>query len=673
MDIASTSSASTDCLEVVQIKESKDTESKDVPLPEDMDDSTDISCPLCQDYFHEPKILDCLHTVCRPCLEKGVSNQENGFKTVLCPVCDVETRALNGLTGLMNNNTLRGLVEEAVLKDKISGDVSKVRCQGCVEDNTAVSRCMDCDNFLCLECQNAHQRLIALKNHNIVPMADLKSGKITFKSKLRDQNPKCSKHSDQNCCFFCITCEMLICTTCTVLDHCKPDHIYTDIKEAIDCCRSEVGSLMTEAERSRESFQNAETLTEHAESRLEQLNSNAQRKISAKADQEVAKIRNKESQLREALQLVHHQRVVALGKVRINNSKKVKMAKQNLKKIGKIMSRASHSEILSLKSKIKHHLKDLTSTKHDSVPYGLSYVNFKESKSNESLGKLLMTEKWDLKPKVGEENENTNQLDDLIHVAAFPSGNLLIFDRGRNQLRVYSPAGEQMKILPDEVGPLSYSTAIAVVSEDRYVVTSNSAEKGSVKMFGPENNVLFDVTPWADSEELACLTVVEGIPGQEIAVPFKIAVGDREKGRIGLLDDAGSLLKTIPANNIGQYLTFNRATQHLIYTNYEHGRLVAVDLDSNIVFSVETSDISENQVFPTGVCCDHQGEIYVAAQKSKCSKNEIYHYTPGGIMVDTGNTEIKELFGAHGITFNIDDSLVVADCRSLKIFHQKEN
>ncbi|XP_033632047.1 E3 ubiquitin-protein ligase TRIM33-like [Asterias rubens] len=673
MDIASTSSASTECLEVVQVKkEFKDTEAKDVPLPEDMDDLTDITCPLCQDYFHEPKILDCLHTVCRPCLEKGVSKKEDGFKAVLCPVCDVETRALNGLTGLMNNNTLRGLVEEAVLKDKISGDVSKIRCQGCVEDNTAVSRCMDCDNFLCLECQNAHQRLIALKNNNIVPMADLKSGKITFKSKLRDQNPKCSKHSDQNCCFFCITCEMLICTTCTVLDHCKPDHIYTDITGAIDCCRSEVGSLMTQAERSRESFQDAETLTKHAQSRLEQLNSNAQRKISAKADQEVAKIRNKESQLREALQLVHHQRVIALGKVRINNSKKVKMAKQNLKKIGKIMSRASHSEILSLKSKIKHHLKDLNSTRRDSVPYGLSYVNFKESKSNESLGKFQMTEKWDLKSKVCEENENTNQFDDLIHVAAFPSGNLLIFNRRRNQLMVYSPAGEQMKILPDEVGPLNISTAIAVVSEDRIVVTSNGAEKRSVKMFGPENIVLFDVTPWADSGKLACLTVVEGIQGQEIAVPFKIAVGDRGKGRIGLLDDAGSLLKTIPADHIGQYLTFNRATQHLIYTNYEMGRLVAVDLDSNIVFSVETSDMSGNQVFPTGVCCDDQGEIYVAAQKSKCKrgKDEIYHYTPGGIFA---NTEVKELFDAHGITFNIDDSLVVADCRSLKIFHHKEN
>lgn len=269
----------TDCLEVVQVKkEFIDTEAKVVSLPEDIDDSTDISCPLCQDYFHEPKILDCLHTVCRPCLEKSVSKKEDGFKTVLCPVCDVETRALNGLTGLMNNNTLRGLVEEAVLKDKISGAVSKVRCQACVEDNTAVSRCMDCDNFLCLECQNAHQRLIALKNHNIVPMADLKSGKITFKSKLRDQNPKCSKHSDQDCCFFCITCEMLICTTCTVLDHCSPDHSYTDIEEAIDCCRSEVGSLMTQAERSRESFQDAETLTKHAQSRLEQLNSNARGK-----------------------------------------------------------------------------------------------------------------------------------------------------------------------------------------------------------------------------------------------------------------------------------------------------------------------------------------------------------------------------------------------------------
>ena len=575
-----------------------------------------------------------------------------------CPVCDLETKSYNGVAGLTSNTTLRALVEEAILQAQLAGNIAMIKCQACVEQNTAVSRCMDCDHFLCDDCQRAHQRLIAMSSHQIVIISDLQSGKITFKSKLRNAVHKCSKHADQNLCFFCKTCDILICTTCTVLDHSKPDHSYMDIETAMDTCRSEITNLMSRAEGCQALFKDAEAVTMQAQQRLKHMVSETHQKISVKADQEVTKIRDMEQQLKRTTQEAYLERIEMLGNAKSNHSVKIKMSHQSLKNVGRVMSQASHSEVLSLKTKIIKNLRGVIETKQDAVPYVLSYINFKESKTNKNLGRLLMSEKWELKTMFSGEGDGEVNFDDLFHVAPFPNGNILAFDRGRNQIMVISPTGK-LQNLPDTAS-LNLSTDIAVTDDNKVVFTSNVTER-QVTKFDAEKNLFSSVTPWEGSQELTCLTVIDG---------NLVAVGDKEQGRIGLLDPNGTLLKTLPANMIGHYLTYNKATKQLIYTDYETGRLLAVDLNSNKRFSVETLDKRGNQVFPSGVCCDGTGDIYVAIQKSKCrsGKDEIYHYTSEGIFV---RQEVFELFDVCGITFSADGDLVVADCHSLKIYHIK--
>ena len=60
-----------------------------------------LECAICLDQYKEPKVLSCLHSYCRGCLEKLVKRV--GEKcTVKCPECCSETE----VTKSVNYETL---------------------------------------------------------------------------------------------------------------------------------------------------------------------------------------------------------------------------------------------------------------------------------------------------------------------------------------------------------------------------------------------------------------------------------------------------------------------------------------------------------------------------------------------------------------------------------------
>ncbi|XP_022092895.1 tripartite motif-containing protein 3-like [Acanthaster planci] len=71
-----------------------------------------LQCPVCQDYFRQPKILSCQHSVCERCLEK---EKVSAVSKVECPVC-WQTTILpkdGGVSSLRTNFKLLDLVEAA--------------------------------------------------------------------------------------------------------------------------------------------------------------------------------------------------------------------------------------------------------------------------------------------------------------------------------------------------------------------------------------------------------------------------------------------------------------------------------------------------------------------------------------------------------------------------------
>ncbi|XP_038054644.1 E3 ubiquitin-protein ligase TRIM71-like [Patiria miniata] len=171
-----------------------------------------------------------------------------------------------------------------------------IKCQNCDEDKRAISRCMDCNNFLCQECQKAHERMTFMKSHKIYTLTQLRSGEIVYKSKLREEVPKCCKHPDQNLNVYCNSCEQVICTTCSVLDHAK--HSLTGLPEAVEKCKKKVTEMVQKSESRTKELGTTIEETCKSQKELETMFAKTQKKISKKAQQEITKLQQEITKLK---------------------------------------------------------------------------------------------------------------------------------------------------------------------------------------------------------------------------------------------------------------------------------------------------------------------------------------------------------------------------------------
>ena len=48
-----------------------------------------LECAVCLEQFKNPKVLVCLHTYCKECLEE--MQKKSGKTSIVCPECRVET------------------------------------------------------------------------------------------------------------------------------------------------------------------------------------------------------------------------------------------------------------------------------------------------------------------------------------------------------------------------------------------------------------------------------------------------------------------------------------------------------------------------------------------------------------------------------------------------------
>ena len=53
-----------------------------------------VECPICLEQFKEPKVLSCLHSYCKSCLQKYVTKTSDEQHKITCPECRQETQVL---------------------------------------------------------------------------------------------------------------------------------------------------------------------------------------------------------------------------------------------------------------------------------------------------------------------------------------------------------------------------------------------------------------------------------------------------------------------------------------------------------------------------------------------------------------------------------------------------
>ncbi|XP_043390373.1 transcription intermediary factor 1-beta isoform X3 [Chelonia mydas] len=194
-------------------------------------------CGVCRERLRaerEPRLLPCLHSVCRECLraepaaaaDGEAANNKEG-QVVDCPVCKHQCY----LKDIVENYFLRDSGAEAATDSKDANQC----CTSCDDNAPATSYCVECSEPLCETCVEAHQRVKYTKDHTVRSTGP-------SKSKEGERTVYCSVHKHEPLVLFCDTCDTLTCRDCQLNAH--KDHQYQFLEDAVRNQRKMLAALV---------------------------------------------------------------------------------------------------------------------------------------------------------------------------------------------------------------------------------------------------------------------------------------------------------------------------------------------------------------------------------------------------------------------------------------------
>ena len=143
-------------------------------------------------------------------------------RSLTCPTCrHIVPLSERGVAGLQSDFHIDHLFEIRDAFNK-AAESSETKCGNC-EEGKATGYCRDCEDFLCDNCQAAHQALKLTRSHQIVSLQEFQE-QATKIITAKKTNPTCGKHRKNELKIYCDTCKELICTDCTIRLH--KDHNY---------------------------------------------------------------------------------------------------------------------------------------------------------------------------------------------------------------------------------------------------------------------------------------------------------------------------------------------------------------------------------------------------------------------------------------------------------------
>ncbi|XP_071804476.1 uncharacterized protein [Asterias amurensis] len=578
-----------------------------------------LECPICSGRFKQPKLLEYSHSFCLECLQQLRQNSPSTTR-LSCPVCRQETLLKeNGIDSMKTDFKTISLIEAIETKETQ------------------------------LKQQQGKQ----------VPSQEFVS--------------KCSKHTGKDLILYCETCKKLICTTCIAKDHRM--HPVIELSEASDKSKQLASELLAEVKQSITTFTIAIQEIDRSRKTLDSMFAATKVKISKKADEEIAKvaarIREEKQKLMQEAEQIYKDRVKTLETARATNSKEKNKAELKQDEVNQLMDQ---------QIKIVHHieqflqdLKEYREKKSTKVPDGLTYMDFKEDKK--SLGRLVLKDeqqvesatsaqarkptfqsmkqdKWTLKTEI---NKYKNMKQKMVKinrardVAAYSNSDIVVADWNYTSLiKIPAESNPQSYVVSQElpIQGLTTPARVTVNKNDELIVL----DKETVKVFNRNYQLLHQFIP---GSEPSCIAVGDN---------NLIVVGHHTKAEISLHKPDGSLIRTLSAPGIGEYLTTHK--QRLNYTNWKSRKLVSVTYNGGMVFSV---DINESWL-PHGVCCDKDGSIYVAVRRGLSSSGDIHHYSPDGKYI---GCIIKDCAYPSGLTFTPAGDLVVATYNTVQIYQHE--
>ena len=328
-----------------------------------------LTCPVCYELYKKPKYLPCYHSYYEECLVKLVV-----LSNITCPECRKTSGVPSGgVKKLPSNFLINRLLDEVALKRKVEGE-EEARCDLCVREDTVEVLCLDCSAFLCSFCVNNHKYSRDWKEHNLIPLDDLRSKKKEVAIKTKAKYAMCQKHElELN--FYCDTCDHLVCHYCIMKDHLKHDH--DTVKEMAVKHRKELDKIMEPVGKMIEGLSVVRKKVSNMRDKIEAQADNIDKEIDRYYDELHRRLQQQRDELKKELREVsrHKQKEDTL---QLEQMEHPQAQLESIKELNGTMKKGSDQETLLMKKQLVDDVKRISDSynKLDTQPVQSATMEF---------------------------------------------------------------------------------------------------------------------------------------------------------------------------------------------------------------------------------------------------------------------------------------------------------
>ncbi|KAI8509701.1 hypothetical protein Bbelb_121290 [Branchiostoma belcheri] len=649
-------------------------------MASDMDRQT-LTCQICMSLFRYPKILPCLHTFCRECLQQLATKQQ----PLECPTCrkPVSLPDHEGVDGLKSNFYVSNLLDFAAVKKGAGPGVPCQVCEG--GQDGGKSWCVDCATWMCGACTTVHRKLPGTKEHEVVPAEVLKAEKDVSKFQRKRH---CHKHKNQELVFYCESCNALVCTACTVVDH-RPgtDHNPVEVSAIADDQKDKLRQLLGQVDPRLEEMQEAlkefdKEMMKLDSSRIESVNQatsyfqhladllqKREREILSQIDATYRGIgKTLESQKQEVEmgfarlasartfcgQAVDHGDEMHLVEVGEQAQRRVEGLLQeriNLKPEQDKVQFSERVNVADFKKDVER-LGIVSSTVNVDVSkcrvvtktpvVGLQCTSVLETADEEGQAVAVNREAITA-TLTGREGNEEGQVKKPIDVAIDGEGNVVVLEQVNRRIQVFNAEhGNVLKCFPiDSEGLFGTDTD----SSGNLFVTSYGASFG-VRKYSREGELLETFNPEYLRHPLGVAVLKDG----------RMVAADKQQKSCLLLQPDGSLIREIGKGQLQDpwFIAVDESRGLMFVTDNRAHKVVVFDLEGNLRFSFGKRGQNPGELSsPTGVTLDHAGNVIVANK----ADGRIQVFGPDGRYLRTVTTSRG---APHGLALTPEGYVAVA-------------
>ena len=351
-----------------------------------------LTCCICNETLKEPKTLGCFHSYCKKCLGEYVESQrtksDKDHKHLFdCPLCrtQFQLKQEESVDQIRPCFFINNLLEMLSIQER----ASQIQCEACKSDASAVSRCIECERYLCGICLTTHNNWLDFNNHDVLTLEELAKPENQSKAKAK---PRCNKngHGDNPLDLFCNTCNELACLTCVVLDHPNPNHDCEPIdvvanrqKEAL---KTTSATLKTKSDAVRDALTKIEEASKKMKVNYEKTKTEILHQKEEILDAFTKKLEHTMAPLIVELDRKHNEDNQKLSKQNDDINNYFKKVNGSLEFVKNIIEKGSNEDILSLRNEIKENASDIEKKCPKMMgPVHLGYFEYRQMKSTESI------------------------------------------------------------------------------------------------------------------------------------------------------------------------------------------------------------------------------------------------------------------------------------------------